>query len=170
MGKRRGGGPALVLGSLGLHDIPSIGSDTTPFRYHRVMITDHGAESYLRKAQESLDGAESECASQRFDNCANRAYYAAFQAAISALVREGSRAKRGEQWPHGFVQAEFVGKLINRRRRYPSTLRPILSDLLELRSQADYQPDGVTEIEAKRSLRKSRDFVTAVMTEGGSTS
>jgi uncharacterized protein (UPF0332 family) len=95
------------------------------------------AEAYLKKAQESLDGAESNCASRRFTNCANHAYYAAFQVAIAALVREGIRAKRGEQWPHAFVQADFVGKLINRHRRYPSTLRPMLSDLLELRSQAD---------------------------------
>jgi uncharacterized protein (UPF0332 family) len=134
------------------------------------MSTSLPAEAYLKRAQESLDGAESECASRRFNNCANRAYYAAFQAAISALVREGIRAKRGEQWPHGFVQAEFVGKLINRNRRYPSTLRPILSDLLELRSQADYQTDAVTEIEAQRALRKSRNFITAVKSGGGATS
>jgi uncharacterized protein (UPF0332 family) len=134
------------------------------------MSTDSNAEAYLSKAQESLDGAESECANRRFNNCANRAYYAAFQAAISALMRERIRAKRGEHWPHGFVQAEFVGKLINRNRRYPSTLRPILSDLLELRSQADYQTDAVTEIEAQRALRKSRGFITAVKSGGGATS
>jgi hypothetical protein len=86
------------------------------------------------------------------------------------LVREGIRAKRGEQWPHGFVQAEFVGKLINRNRRYPSTLRPMLSNLLDLRSQADYRPNDVSEIEAQRALRKSRNFITAVKSGGGATS
>ena len=49
------------------------------------MTADLSAELYLRKALESLAGAESECANRRFSNCANRAYYAAFQAAISAL-------------------------------------------------------------------------------------
>lgn len=134
------------------------------------MSTNQNAESYLSKAEESLDGAESECANRRFNNCANRAYYAAFQAAISALVRKGIRAKRGEQWSHAFVQAEFVGELINRNRRYPSTLRRMLSDLLLLRSHADYRPNDVSEIEAQRALRKSREFFKAIQSGGGKSS
>jgi uncharacterized protein (UPF0332 family) len=47
------------------------------------------ADLYLAKAQSSLAGAQSELAQQRFDNAANRAYYACFQAAISALLRAG---------------------------------------------------------------------------------
>ena len=130
------------------------------------MNAEENAESYLRKALESLAGAESECANRRFSNCANRAYYAAFQAAISALVREGIRPKRGSQWPHAFVQAEFAGRLINRSRRYPSSLRSMLSGLPGLRSHADYRPDGVSEIEAQRGLRKSREFVGAIQSRG----
>ena len=49
------------------------------------------AEVYWRKAVESLAGAQSECASARYSNCANRAYYAAFQAAISTLLQNGIR-------------------------------------------------------------------------------
>ena len=108
---------------------------------------DDGAriEAYLAKARESLLGAESECANLRFSNCANRAYYAAFQAAIATLLLDGVRPRGGEQWPHGYVQAEFVGRLINRRRVYPSTFRSTLSDLLELRSTADYRADAISE-------------------------
>jgi uncharacterized protein (UPF0332 family) len=130
------------------------------------MDAEQSAESYLRKARESLAGAESECANRRFSNCANCAYYAAFQAAISALVREGIRPKRGGQWPHAFVQAEFAGRLINRGRRYPSSLRPMLSDLQALRSHADYRPDAVSEIEAQRGLRKSREFLGSIQAVG----
>lgn len=133
-------------------------------------MSDEGnADAYLHKANESLLGAESECANRRFSNCANRAYYAAFQAAISALIRAGIRSRSGGQWPHGYVQAEFVGKLINRNRRYPSSLRPILSDLLDLRSIADYRPDGVSEVEAQRGSRRSRDFLNAVKSGKAST-
>jgi uncharacterized protein (UPF0332 family) len=135
-------------------------------RYHGVMSDKQNAEAYLRKAHDSLAGAESECANRRFSNCANRAYYAAFQAAISALVRAGVRPRSSEQWPHGYVQAEFVGKLINRNRRYPSTLRSILSELSDVRSDADYRPDDVSEVEAKRGLRKSRDFLRAIDSGG----
>lgn len=39
----------------------------------------------LEKARESLAGAESEFSNERYNNCANRAYYAVFQAAIVAL-------------------------------------------------------------------------------------
>ena len=44
---------------------------------------------YLLKAQESLSGAQSEFANYRFNNCANRCYYACFQAAIAALQHAG---------------------------------------------------------------------------------
>lgn len=59
------------------------------------MRMEQEADAYLQKAVESLLGAESECANQRFSNCANRAYYAAFQAAISALIRESVSVQVG---------------------------------------------------------------------------
>lgn len=39
---------------------------------------------YLARAEESLLGAESECAQGRANNAAHRCYYACFQAAIAA--------------------------------------------------------------------------------------
>ena len=45
------------------------------------------AHPFLAKAQESLAGAESEFAAGRYNNCANRCYYACFQAAIHALIK-----------------------------------------------------------------------------------
>jgi len=44
------------------------------------------ADLYLAKARASLAGARSELEQHRFDNAANRAYYACFQAAIYALL------------------------------------------------------------------------------------
>ena len=41
-------------------------------------------ESFLVKAEESLAGAESEYVNGRYNNCANRCYYACFQAAIAS--------------------------------------------------------------------------------------
>ncbi len=66
---------------------------------------------YLTKAIESLLTAESEFANGRYNSCANRSYYACFQAAIAAILNEGIRP--GGQWNHPFVQAQFVGVLIN---------------------------------------------------------
>ncbi|MGH2616163.1 MAG: HEPN domain-containing protein [Thermomicrobiales bacterium] len=100
------------------------------------MSDDQNAELYWRKAIESLAGAESELANGRFNNAVNRAYYAAFQAAIAALLREAIWSRDG-RWAHTFVYSEFVGKLINRRHRYRSGMRNTLRELLELRHRAD---------------------------------
>jgi uncharacterized protein (UPF0332 family) len=119
------------------------------------------ADVDLLKAAESLAGAESEFTGGRFNNCVNRAYYASFQAAIAALLRVGIRPS-GRQWPHTFVQSEFVGKLINRRHRYPSSLRDSLAELQVVRERGDYRDDMITQTEASRALRRSREFVDAI--------
>ena len=87
-------------------------------------MTDHRAsESYLAKAGESLAGAESELANSRYNNTANRAYYACFQAAVVALIQAGIGPSAGGRWVYDAVQAQFIGELINRRHRYPADLR-----------------------------------------------
>jgi uncharacterized protein (UPF0332 family) len=49
------------------------------------------ATVFLAKAAESLLTAESEFANGRYNSCANRCYYACFQAAIAALIQKGIR-------------------------------------------------------------------------------
>jgi uncharacterized protein (UPF0332 family) len=120
---------------------------------------------YLTKAYESLLTAESEFANGRYNSCANRTYYACFQAAIAAILTEGIRP--AGQWNHQFVQAQFVGVLINKRKRYETELRRVLSDNQSLRDKADYRPEFVTAIQASRALRRTRQFVTAIRQKGG---
>jgi uncharacterized protein (UPF0332 family) len=129
---------------------------------------EHDRAIYLAKATESLLTAESEFVNGRYNSCANRCYYACFQAAIAALLREGIRATGG-QWGHEFVQAQFVGQLINRRKRYDPALRRTLADNQSLRDKADYRPDVVTQTQAGRALSRSRTFVHAVRQGGGAT-
>jgi uncharacterized protein (UPF0332 family) len=120
---------------------------------------------YLAKAVESLQTAESEFANGRYNSCANRCYYACFQAAIGALLAEGIRA-RG-QWSHEFVQGQFVGVFINQRHLYETQLRRVLSDNQTVRDKADYRPELVTATQATRALRRTRMFVAAVRQRGG---
>jgi uncharacterized protein (UPF0332 family) len=120
---------------------------------------------YLTKAEESLRTAESEFANGRYNSCANRCYYACFQAAIAALLAEGIRA-RG-QWSHEFVQGQFVGVFINQRHLYDTQLRRVLSDNQSLRDKADYRPELVTATQAGRALHRTRTFVAAVRQRGG---
>ena len=120
---------------------------------------------YLAKVAESLSTAESEFANGRYNSCANRCYYACFQAAIVALLREGIRP--AGQWSHAFVQAQLVGVLINQRKRYDPQLRRVLADNQSLRDQADYRPALVTATQASRALRRTRAFVSALRQRGG---
>lgn len=66
------------------------------------------APVYLAKASESLTTPESELVQGRYNSCANRCYYACFQAAVVALLRDGIRAKGG-RWSHTYVQSQFAG-------------------------------------------------------------
>src|ERR671925_1922796 len=120
---------------------------------------------YLVKATESLQTAESEFVNGRYNSCANRCYYACFQAAIAALLREGIRP-RG-QWNHEFVQAQFVGALINQRHLYDTQLRRVLAENQNVREKADYRPELVNATQASRALRRTRTFVAAVRQRGG---
>lgn len=54
------------------------------------------ADVYLSKAIESLEIAEIAFANGRYNSCANRSYYACFQAAIAALLDVGIRTSGGE--------------------------------------------------------------------------
>ena len=118
---------------------------------------------FLDKALESLAGAESEYANDRFNNCANRCYYACFQAAIVALTRAGVQPRgTGGEWGHAFVPAQFDGELINRRKLYPTELRGTLHRTYTLRSKADYEAAVVSQTEASRALRRTQLFVDAV--------
>ena len=128
-------------------------------------MTEHD-EIYREKAAESLSGAESEFVNGRHNNCANRSYYACFQAAVHALVEAGIRPSgQRPRWGHDFVQAQFVGELINRRKLYPSTIRDTLIRNLELRQAGDYRPDQVSQVQASRALRRARELLEAL--EGG---
>lgn len=121
-------------------------------------------ELYLMKAEECLAGAESEFANGRYNNCANRCYYACFQAAVAALQLVGITPS-GSTWGHAFVQARFAGQLINRRKIYPANLRDVLLRTLTLRQTADYAFDSASQVEAARAIRRTRGFVDAVRTE-----
>jgi uncharacterized protein (UPF0332 family) len=124
-------------------------------------------EGFLQKARESLLGAESEFTNGRYNNSANRSYYACFQAALAALLSAGIRPT-GPTITHTFVAGGFVGQLVNRRKLYPSALRDTLRRNLELRHDADYRVREVSQVQASRALRRARGFVEAIRpTRGG---
>lgn len=62
---------------------------------------------YLAKAEESLLGAISELEQSRYNNSTNRAYYACFQAAITAL-QHASRAVQRTRDFLAVIRAEVM--------------------------------------------------------------
>ena len=126
---------------------------------------------YLTKAQESLLGAQSEFANGRYNNCANRCYYSCLQAARSALHIGGIHQTNPRmRWSHEFIQAQFVGELIHRRKVYPSSLRDTPARSLILRQVADYEADMVSQPQAERTLRRTHEFVQTIVLQGGEAS
>ena len=121
------------------------------------------AQIYIAKALESLASAQADFVAARYNSCANRAYYACFQAAVAALFVANIRPAnpRGE-WSHEFVQSQFNGLLINRRKLYPVSLRRTLRDTIEVREKADYTTSVVSRRVANRVLEHAQAFVQAI--------
>lgn len=133
------------------------------------MFSSVDEQAFLVKAEENLASATSEFANGRYNACANRCYYACFQAAIAALLRIGIRPSDGGGWGHAFVQAQFAGQLIARRRLYSGQFRDVLTRLQAVRNRADYEPAPVSEPQARRALARAREFVAAIQGQGDNT-
>jgi uncharacterized protein (UPF0332 family) len=128
-----------------------------------VAVSANEARAFFAKAAENFAAAETELAAGRLNACANRAYYACFQAAVAALLAESIRPSGStRQWSHEFVQAQFAGVLIARRKRYPAELRATLLRNQQVRNQADYEPEPVSEAQVQRALQRARLLVRAV--------
>jgi uncharacterized protein (UPF0332 family) len=120
--------------------------------------------TFLDKARESVAGARAEYEAGRYNNAANRSYYAVFQAAIHALQMEGIKLPGGgTNWSHAFVDAQFSGILINRRHRYDGSLRTVLTENRRLREDADYITASVNTVRASRALQRAERLVRAVV-------
>lgn len=133
------------------------------------MTIDIELQAWLAKAEENLASAASEFANGRYNACANRCYYACFQAAIAVLLRAGIRPQAASgDWGHAFVQFQFAGQLIARRKTYPAALRDSLPRLLTLRETADYEATPVSRIQASRAVTRAQEFLAA-MRRGGET-
>jgi uncharacterized protein (UPF0332 family) len=120
-------------------------------------------DDYLAKAQENLAGAESELTYDRTNSCVRSAYYACFHAAIAALIHAGlAPAEPPHGWGHDWVQAQFVGQLLQRRKLYPASLRRTLVDLLDLRHTAAYRAVQVSQRDAQHAVRHAQALLQTV--------
>lgn len=119
------------------------------------------SERYLRKAHESLASAAADVRAKRYNSAANRAYYAAFQAAVAALIHWRIRSVDTD-WEHRFVSAEFSSKLIKRRKVFMRDLAKVLPELFQLRIEADYRSLETSSGAARKASVRADGFVFAV--------
>jgi uncharacterized protein (UPF0332 family) len=122
------------------------------------------AVAFLHKAQESIADAQAALRDGRHNSSVSRSYYGAFQAAVAALWAAGVRPVRVTEGTlsHSAVQAEWAGRLIYRRKLYPSELRRVLPRLLELRVTADYRTRDATAREAHTAATMETDLLRQV--------
>jgi uncharacterized protein (UPF0332 family) len=117
---------------------------------------------FLSKAKENLTVAQWSYENAHYNASANRAYYAAFQAAIAALAGQGIKIERIS---HEATQAYFAGELIHRRKIYPNHLKSYLTDLQRIREEADYELTGVSKKVAARQLKKAQELLESITQE-----
>ncbi|MCP4600745.1 MAG: HEPN domain-containing protein [Proteobacteria bacterium] len=117
---------------------------------------------FSAKAKENLRAAEMLFADRMYNASANRAYYAAFHAAVAALSSAGIQLGRIKQEA---VQAKFNGELIRRKKVYPGRFKSYLLELQAVRDNADYKLILVSEKVARRQLNKAKEYVETLLQE-----
>ncbi len=120
------------------------------------------AAFYLAKADQCLAGAALAVARGQYNNAANRAYYAAYQAAIAALRAAGVGPPSPRYWAHDFVLREYCRTLACEGGAYPVQSGTTLKALLDERLKADYEVEMIGQPSGERALALARQFVAAV--------
>lgn len=119
-------------------------------------------EGFLNKAKENLKIAQMSFENECYNACANRAYYAAFQAAIEILCKHGVQKGKND---HAWIQSEFNLRLIKRQKIFPSKLKTYLSDMMYIRHIADYSEKGISKRTADEQLSMSTEMIHLIEKE-----
>ncbi|HZU04933.1 MAG TPA: HEPN domain-containing protein [Chloroflexota bacterium] len=120
------------------------------------------AAIYLAKAEQCLAGAELAVAYGQYNNAANRAYYAAFQAAIAVLCAAGIQPPTPRYWAHDFVLREYCHQQGAGASIWAPGSGAVLKALQDERLKADYDIEPLGAASGRRALALAREFVAAV--------
>ncbi len=118
--------------------------------------------TFATKARENIRAATMLFANGMYDASANRSYYAALQAAVSALANAGIRFERIE---HAKVQARFSTELIRRKKVFPGRLRSHLMVMQGARNIADYGSTVISKKVTQRQLNRAKEYVGILLQE-----
>jgi uncharacterized protein (UPF0332 family) len=115
-------------------------------------------ESFLLRAKENIEASELLFDIGKYNASANRAYYAAFHAAIAAIYSIGIEPNID----HKVIQSLFADNFCNRRKIVPSKYKGYLKDMQHIRSNADYR-SGASKKDAKEQLKFAKEFVELIL-------
>lgn len=118
-------------------------------------------EIFKQRAEENLSSAVVLLEHGFWNASANRAYYAAFHAAMVFLLRNGIPVEPD----HRKVQNAFNGEAIARRKLLPSRWKEFLGELQDVRNNADYKNKGVSKSRAKEQLSRARECILTLLPE-----
>jgi uncharacterized protein (UPF0332 family) len=118
-------------------------------------------ETFTQRAEENLSSSAVLFEHGFWNASANRAYYAAFHAAVVFLLRNGIPVEPD----HRKVQNAFNGEAIARRKLLPSRWKEFLGELQDVRNNADYKNKGVSKSRAKEQLSRAREFILTLLPE-----
>jgi uncharacterized protein (UPF0332 family) len=117
---------------------------------------------YLVKAEQCLAGAQLAVDHGQYNNAANRAYYAAFQAAIAVLAAAGVIPPTPRYWSHDFVLREYGRRAMPRGAAFLPGSASALKALQDERLKADYETELLGRVSGERALVLARQFLDAV--------
>ena len=119
-------------------------------------------KEFLSKAKENLKIAQLSFDNECYNACANRSYFASFQAAVAALAAHGIQSNKNE---HAWVQSEFNLQLIKRKKVYPAVLKKYLPNMQIERNVADYSKKDISKKVALRQFSHAKEMIGLIEKE-----
>jgi uncharacterized protein (UPF0332 family) len=119
------------------------------------------ARAYLEKAERALSGARLLLGAGDSEGACNRAYYAMFDAAHSALLSVQTDALETSTKTHQGLISAF-GKHIVQGHHVDVELGRALNKVQRLRQLADYTGDPVSLEDARWAVEQAQAFVEAI--------
>lgn len=116
----------------------------------------------MNRAQASLRAAKLCLEQVSIDSAVSRAYFAMFQAAISALEQRGIKRR---EWTHKGLHNDFVQIFVRRRKIIPASFAGALPSVMQLRHIADYRQPGVSQRQGARAVRIAQQFLETLLKE-----
>ncbi len=119
------------------------------------------AVNLWRKACQALSVAELAYEKGFYDEAVCRSYFAALKAALALLASLGLQPKNTVRIGY-WVQANFANECIHRRKLMPAESARWLAELRNLRVQAEYTDEMMTERKARQAIKLAKEFLAAV--------